>query len=152
MGLWRSKGQIDYVNYWWNMGDISTKSRYFIKNWYLWQLFSLYTCNYGLYIYKYWFKMLKRWKFPPLIKAHASSRNWNMDNLTCSRPTQHSYIQFMLNFTRFISFLLYKSLVQCTGTKHYVYINKNSIQSVVRKSCLLKYEKKRLAMQKSTKT
>jgi hypothetical protein len=37
-----------------------------------------------LYIYKYWFKMLKRWKFPPLIKARASSANCTMCNLTCS--------------------------------------------------------------------
>ena len=36
-------------------------------------------------IYKYWFKMLKRWKFPPLIKARASSTNCTMGNLTCSR-------------------------------------------------------------------
>ena len=33
-GLWRSKGQTD-VNYWWNMGDTSTKSQYFINDWYL---------------------------------------------------------------------------------------------------------------------
>jgi hypothetical protein len=38
-----------------------------------------------LYIYKYWFKMLKRWKFPPLIKGRASSANCTMGNLTCSR-------------------------------------------------------------------
>jgi hypothetical protein len=30
-----------------NMGDISTKILYFINNWYLRQIFSLYTCNYG---------------------------------------------------------------------------------------------------------
>jgi hypothetical protein len=29
------------------MGDTSTKSRYFINDWYLGQIFSLYTCNYG---------------------------------------------------------------------------------------------------------
>jgi hypothetical protein len=30
-----------------DMGDTSTKSRYFINDWYLEQIFSLYTCNYG---------------------------------------------------------------------------------------------------------
>ena len=35
--------------------------------------------------YKYWFKMLKRLKFPPLINACASSANCTMGNLTCSR-------------------------------------------------------------------
>ena len=65
-----------------------------------------------LYIYKYWFKMLKWWKFSPLIKARASSTNCTMGNLTCSRPTQHTYLQFMSNFARFISILLYKSLVK----------------------------------------
>ena len=55
------------------------------------------------YIYKYWFKMLKRWKFPPLIKARASSTNCTMGNLTWSRHTTY-YIQSMLNLTRFISF------------------------------------------------
>ena len=64
-----------------------------------------------LYIYKYWFKMLKRLKFPPLIKARALSTNCTMGNLTCSRPTQLTYIQSMLNLGRFISFLLDKSLV-----------------------------------------
>jgi hypothetical protein len=29
------------------MGDTSTKSGYFINDWYLGQIFSLYTCNYG---------------------------------------------------------------------------------------------------------
>jgi len=29
------------------MGDTSTKSQYFINDWYLGQIFSLYTCNYG---------------------------------------------------------------------------------------------------------
>ena len=39
-----------------------------------------------LYIYKYWFKMLKRLRFTPLIKALASSTNCTMPgNLTCSR-------------------------------------------------------------------
>ena len=64
-----------------------------------------------LYIYKYWFKILKRLKFPPLIKARELSTNCTMGNLTCSRPTQHTYIQSMLNLTRFISFILCKSLV-----------------------------------------
>jgi hypothetical protein len=35
--------------------------------------------------------MLKRWKFPPLIKARASSTNCTMGNLA----TQHTYIQSM---------------------------------------------------------
>jgi hypothetical protein len=64
-----------------------------------------------LYIYKYWFKMLKRLKFTPLIKALASSTNCTIGNLTCSQPMQHTYIQSMLNLTIFISFLLYKSLI-----------------------------------------
>jgi hypothetical protein len=34
------KGKSIYVNYLWNMDDTSTKR-------YLWQIFSLYTCNYG---------------------------------------------------------------------------------------------------------
>jgi hypothetical protein len=42
------KGKSINVNYWWNMGDTSTKSRYFINDWYLGQIFSLYTCNYGV--------------------------------------------------------------------------------------------------------
>ena len=29
------------------MSDTSTKSRYFINDWYLGQIFSLYICNYG---------------------------------------------------------------------------------------------------------
>ena len=29
------------------MGDTSTKSRYFINDWYLEQIFSLYSCIYG---------------------------------------------------------------------------------------------------------
>jgi hypothetical protein len=29
----------------------STKSRYFINDWYLGQIFSLYTCNYGFIIF-----------------------------------------------------------------------------------------------------
>jgi len=61
-----------------------------------------------LHTYKYWFKMLKRWKFPRLIKARASSTNCTMGNLA----TQHTYIQSMLNIQRFISFLLYKSLTK----------------------------------------
>ena len=66
-----------------------------------------------LYIYKYWFKMLERLKFPSLIKACASSTNCTMGNLICSRPMQHTYIlQSMLNLMRFISFLLCKSLIQ----------------------------------------
>jgi hypothetical protein len=30
-----------------HMGDTSTKSRYFINDWYLEQMFSLHSCNYG---------------------------------------------------------------------------------------------------------
>ena len=29
------------------MSDTSTKSRYFINDWYLGEMFSFYTCNYG---------------------------------------------------------------------------------------------------------
>ena len=50
--------------------------------------------------------MLKRRKFPPLIKARALSMNCTMGNLAM----QHACIQSMLNLPRFISFLLYKSL------------------------------------------
>jgi hypothetical protein len=39
-------------------------------------------------------------KFPPLIKARASSTNCTMGNVA----TQHTYIQSMLNLPRFISF------------------------------------------------
>jgi hypothetical protein len=59
-----------------------------------------------------WFKILKRWKWPPLIKARASSTKCTVGNLTCSRPRQHIYIQSMLNLARFISFLLCKSLIK----------------------------------------
>ena len=45
-----------------------------------------------------------------LIKARASSTNCTMGNLA----TQHTYIQSMLNLPRFISFLLYKSLIGYT--------------------------------------
>jgi hypothetical protein len=41
------KGKSINVNYWWDMGDASTKSWYFINDWYLEQIFSLYSCNYG---------------------------------------------------------------------------------------------------------
>ena len=50
---------------------------------------------------------MKRWTFPPLIKARASSTNCTMGNLA----TQHTYIQSMLNLPIFISFLLCKSLI-----------------------------------------
>jgi len=43
-----------------------------------------------------------------VIMARASSTNCTMGNLA----TQHTYIQSILNLPRFISFLLYKSLVQ----------------------------------------
>jgi hypothetical protein len=41
------KGKSINVNYWWNMGDTSTESRYFINDWYLGQIhvFSLYKIN-----------------------------------------------------------------------------------------------------------
>ena len=48
-----------------------------------------------LYIYKYWFKMSKWWKFPPLIKARASSTNYTMGNLICSRHA--TYIRLYLH-------------------------------------------------------
>jgi hypothetical protein len=43
----KPKGKSINVNYWWNMCNTSTKSQYFINDWYLGQIFSLYTCNYG---------------------------------------------------------------------------------------------------------
>jgi hypothetical protein len=83
------KGKSINVNYWWNIGDTSTKSRYFINDWYLGQIFSLYTCNYGfIYLQIQKCTGLKCWsdqKCPPLIKARASSTNCTMWNLTCSR-------------------------------------------------------------------
>ena len=90
------KGKSINVNYWWNMGDTSTN------------IFTLYHVIMVLYIYKYWFKMLKRWKFPPLIKARASIALWVISHVLA---TQHTYIQSMLNLARFISFLPYKSLI-----------------------------------------
>jgi hypothetical protein len=47
-----------------------------------------------LYAYKYWFKMLKQWKFPPLIKARASStlikaRASSTNCTMCNLATQH---------------------------------------------------------------
>ena len=39
--------------------------------------------------------MLKRWKFPPLIKAHASSTNCTMGNLTCSRHATFLHIIYI---------------------------------------------------------
>ena len=92
------------VNYWWNMGDASTKSRYILMIGIWDKYFHFIPVIMLLYIYKYWFKILKRLKFPPLIKARELSTNCTMGNLTCSRPTQHTYIQSMLNLTRFISF------------------------------------------------
>jgi hypothetical protein len=50
------------VNYWWNMGDTSTKSRYFINDWYFGQIFSLFIpVIMVLYIYKYWNKTCRDW-------------------------------------------------------------------------------------------
>jgi hypothetical protein len=69
------------------MGDTSTKSRYFINDWYLGQIFLLYACNYGLiYIFtNTGLKCLNDQKCPPLIKARASSTNCTMGDLSCSR-------------------------------------------------------------------
>ena len=40
--------------------DTSTKSRYFINDWYFGQIFSLFIpVIMVLYVYKYWFKKLK---------------------------------------------------------------------------------------------
>ena len=47
MKVKRANRLMSIYNYWWNMGDTSKKSRYFINDWYLGQIFSLYTCNYG---------------------------------------------------------------------------------------------------------
>ena len=93
-----------------DMGDTFTKSRYFINDWYLEQIFSLYTCNYGFIYLQYWFKMLKRWKFTPLIKAHASSMNCTMGNLTCSRHATYLHTIYVKSPEIHI-LLLYKSLV-----------------------------------------
>jgi hypothetical protein len=43
----RQKGKSINVNYWWDMGDTSTKSRYFINDWYLEQIVSFYSCKGG---------------------------------------------------------------------------------------------------------
>jgi hypothetical protein len=82
------KGKLINVNYWWNMGDTSTKSWYFINDWYFYFIPVIMV----LYIYKYWFKMLKRWKFPPLIKACALSTNCTMGNLNCSRHATYNVL------------------------------------------------------------
>jgi hypothetical protein len=68
-----------------------------------------YAKAYLLYIYKYWFRMLKRWKFPPLIKAHASSTNCTMGNLTCSHHATYLHtmiLQSMLNLANINRFAL----------------------------------------------
>ena len=64
-------------------------------------------------IHSFWnaLRIRRKSTFPPLIKAGASSTNCTMGNLTCSRHATYRYIQSMLNLARFISFLLYKSLV-----------------------------------------
>jgi hypothetical protein len=101
------------INYWWDMGGTSTKSQYFINDWFLEQIFSLYFCNYGyIYIctYKYWFKILKQWKCPPLIKARASSTNCTMDNLTCSRHATYLHTIYVKSPEIHI-LLLCKSLI-----------------------------------------
>jgi hypothetical protein len=75
-----------------------------------------------LYIYKYWFKMLKRFKFPPLIKARALSTNCFMGNLICSRPTHATYLhtiyvksrEIHILFTIQILVLIYNYLCICT--------------------------------------
>jgi hypothetical protein len=54
-----------------------------------------------------------------LIKARASSTNCTMGNLAA----QHTYIQSMLNLPRFISFLLYKSLIMLIKLKQLLNIN-----------------------------
>ena len=65
-----------------------------------------------LYIYKYWLKMLKRLKFPPLIKARASSTYCTMGNLTCSRHT--TYLHTIYVKSREIHIL---STIQILGHK-----------------------------------
>ena len=62
-----------------------------------------------LYTYKYWFKMLKWWRFPPLIKARASSTNCTMGNLTCSRHATYLHTIYVKSPEIHIR-LLYKSL------------------------------------------
>ena len=64
-----------------------------------------------LYTYKYWFKMSKRWKFPPLIKGRASSANCSMGNLTCSRHATYLHTIYVKSLEIHI-LLLYKSLVE----------------------------------------
>jgi hypothetical protein len=113
------KGKSINVNYWWNMGDTSTKSQYFINDWYLGQIFSLYiSVIMVLYIYKYWFKMLKRWKIPPLIKARASSTNCTMGNLTCSRHA--TYLHTIYVKSREIHIL---STIQILGSFYILLFN-----------------------------
>ena len=51
--------------------------------------------------------MLKRFKFPPLIKACALSTNCTMGNLA----TQHTYMQSMSNLPRFITLQKYNTVV-----------------------------------------
>jgi hypothetical protein len=106
------KGKSVNVNYLWNMGDTSTKSWYFINDWYLGQIFSLYTCNYG-FIYLQ-ILVLKCWSDE---NFHHWSRHTHCQQIalwviSLVLATQHTCIQSMLNIARFISFLLYKSLTE----------------------------------------
>jgi hypothetical protein len=105
------KGKLINVNYWWNMGYTSTKSRYFINDWYLGQIFLLYTCNYGFIIFTN--TGLKCWSDENFHhwSRHVHRQRIALWIISLVLATQHTYIQSMLNLERFISFLLCKSLL-----------------------------------------
>ena len=63
-----------------------------------------------LYIYNYWFKMLKRSKMSTIDLRHAHRQRIALWVISLVLAMQHTYIQSMLYLARFISFLLYKSL------------------------------------------
>ena len=75
-----------------------------------------------LYIYKYWFKMLKQSKIST-INHRQQIAPWVISLVL---TTQYTYIQSMLNLAIFISFLLYKSTI------------KNIIIYIFRNECILK--------------
>ena len=84
-----------------------------------------------LYIYIYWFKMLKWWKFLPLIKACASSTNCTMGNLTCSRHTAYLHTIYMYFKSREIHIIstIYKSLVILrTGSTYFLNLSATKFQ------------------------
>jgi hypothetical protein len=60
----------------WDMGDTSTKSRYFINDWYLEQIFSLYSCNYGFIYFMKISTVNQGTRIHHLSKWRCSGRKW----------------------------------------------------------------------------